>query len=113
MSSLSIHHLSDEEKRKLYVNIFSLLNENGIFINADQVKGHTPWIEHLYKNDWKKKVELSELTKQVIEAAYERTKLDRMATLEDQLEWLKESGFEDVDCVYKYFNFVIFFGRKN
>ena len=56
VSSLSIHHLSDEEKRKLYVNIFSLLNENGLFINADQVKGHTPWIEHLYKNDWKKKV---------------------------------------------------------
>ncbi|OIK09280.1 methyltransferase [Bacillus sp. MUM 116] len=113
ISSLSIHHLSDEEKRKLYVKIFSLLKEDGIFINADQVLGHTEFIESLYKNDWKNKIENSGLRKQEIAAAYERTKLDKMATLEDQIGWLKDCGFQDVDCIYKYFNFVVLFGRKN
>lgn len=53
------------------------------------------------------------LTRQELDAAYERTKLDKMSTLDNQLNWLQESGFKDVDCVYKYFNFVVLFGRKN
>ncbi|WP_235824846.1 class I SAM-dependent methyltransferase [Bacillus salipaludis] len=112
ISSLSIHHLSDEEKQKLYDRIFFLLKEGGIFINADQVLGNTPFIESLYKNDWKNKIEKSGLTKQEIEAAYDRTKLDKMAALGEQIKWLKASGFQDVDCIYKYYNFVVLFGRK-
>ncbi|WP_078409998.1 class I SAM-dependent methyltransferase [Priestia abyssalis] len=112
ISSLSIHHLSDEEKRNLYHKIFSLLNQGGIFINADQVLGHTPFIESVYKNDWRQKIENSGLTSEELKAAYERTSLDQMAPLVDQIQWLKESGFQDVDCLYKYFNFVVLFGRK-
>ncbi|WP_338751136.1 class I SAM-dependent methyltransferase [Bacillus sp. FJAT-52991] len=112
ISSLSIHHLSDEEKRKLYQNVYKWLNPGGIFINADQVLGHTPFIDSLYKQDWQQKIAASGLTKQQLETAHERTKLDRMSTLQQQLDWLTESGFHDVDCVYKYFNFVVLFGRK-
>ena len=112
VSSLSIHHLTEDEKKYLYKNIYSILSENGVFINADQVLGGTPFIESLYKRDWKHKVENSGLSKEEILSAYERTKLDKMSTLEDQMKWLKEVGFLDVDCVYKYFNFVVLFGRK-
>ncbi|NRD77125.1 class I SAM-dependent methyltransferase [Bacillus sp. BRMEA1] len=112
ISSLSIHHLTDAEKRNLYHLAFLLLNEGGIFINADQVLGQTPFLDDLYKTDWKNKVENSGLSEKEIHAAYERTSLDKMSTLADQLNWLKESGFKDVDCVYKYFNFVVLFGRK-
>lgn len=112
ISSLSIHHLTGDEKKQLYHNIYSNLNENGVFINADQVLGGTPYIESLYKRDWKYKVENSGLSKGEILSAYERTKLDKMSTLDDQIKWLKEIGFLDVDCVYKYFNFVVLFGRK-
>lgn len=112
ISSLSIHHLSDEEKRKLYKRIYLSLNPEGVFINADQVLGQTPFIENLYKNDWKSKIEMSGLTRKAINDAYERTALDKMATLSDQINWLNESGFQDVDCIYKYFNFVVLFGRK-
>ncbi|KGK88365.1 methyltransferase [Desulfosporosinus sp. HMP52] len=112
ISSLSIHHLSGDEKKQLYHNIYSILNKDGVFINADQVLGGTPFIESLYKSDWRYKVENSDLSKEEILSAYERTKLDKMSTLEDQVNWLKDSGFLDVDCVYKYFNFVVLFGRK-
>jgi tRNA (cmo5U34)-methyltransferase len=83
-----------------------------VFINADQVLGSTPFLETLYKKDWKRKVENSALTTEDLQSAYERTKLDKMARLEDQLNWLEEAGFSDVDCVYKYFSFVVMFGRK-
>ena len=112
ISSLSIHHLTGDEKRQLYHNIYSGLNENGVFINADQVLGETPFLESLYKKDWKYKVENSGLSKEEILSAYERARLDKMSTLEDQVNWLKDAGFLDVDCVYKYFNFVVLFGRK-
>ncbi|MGG3802690.1 class I SAM-dependent methyltransferase [Metabacillus fastidiosus] len=113
ISSLSIHHLNDNDKQDLYHKIFSILKEDGIFINADQVLGHTSFIENLYKDDWKNKIEASDLTIEEINAAFDRTKLDKMATLAKQLHWLNESGFKDVDCLYKYFNFVILFGRKS
>jgi tRNA (cmo5U34)-methyltransferase len=113
VSSLSIHHLTDLEKRNLYDRVYSLLNEDGIFINADQVLGDTPFLENLYKKDWKNKVEQSGLSGDEINSAYERTKLDKMSTLAEQLNWLKDSGFKDVDSIYKYFNFVVLFGRRN
>ncbi|KLU64164.1 tRNA (cmo5U34)-methyltransferase [Desulfosporosinus acididurans] len=112
ISSLSIHHLSADEKKQLYQNIYSSLNQDGVFINADQVLGQTHFMESLYKNDWKNKVERSGLSKEEIQSAYERANLDRMSTLSDQLKWIEDSGFLDVDCVYKYYNFVVLFGRK-
>ena len=112
VSSLSIHHLTQDEKKQLYISIYSILNQNGVFINADQILGSTPFIETLYKSKWKFEVENSDLSKDEIHSAYERTKLDKMSTLEDQLNWLKDIGFLDVDCVYKYYNFVVLFGRK-
>ncbi|WCN38803.1 class I SAM-dependent methyltransferase [Aneurinibacillus uraniidurans] len=112
ISSLSIHHLTDMEKKNLYERIFSLLKADGVFVNADQVLGSTSYIDELYKTDWKQKVENSGLARQEIMSAYERTKLDKMSTLEEQISWLKEAGFSDVDCMYKYFNFVVLYGRK-
>ncbi|MNI18398.1 Trans-aconitate 2-methyltransferase [compost metagenome] len=112
ISSLSIHHLSDHDKVKLFNNTYINLKNNGIFINADQVLGHTPYIDSLYKEDWKQKVEASRLSRDEIASAYERTKLDQMTGLDTQIKWLQESGFTDVDCIYKYFNFVVLYGRK-
>lgn len=112
ISSLSIHHLTDAQKEKLYRKVYNLLNEEGIFINADQVLGSTPFIETMYKNDWNLKIERSGLTSEELKAAHERTKLDKMATLENQLKWLKDAGFSEVDCVYKYFNFSVLYARK-
>lgn len=112
ISSLSIHHLTDTEKKALYQYAFSLLKNGGRFINADQVLGSSPFLDSLYKQDWKQKVESSGLSREEILAAYERTKLDKMSPLDDQLNWLRDAGFADVDCVYKYYNFVVMTGRK-
>ena len=112
ISSLSIHHLTDEEKRSLYDSLYIALKPGGVFVNADQVLGQTGYLESLYKKEWANKINSSGLTKEEVEAAHERTKLDKMSTLEDQIHWLQQSGFQDVDCLYKYFNFVVLYGRK-
>ncbi|WP_454190905.1 class I SAM-dependent methyltransferase [Paenibacillus sp. Marseille-Q7038] len=112
ISSLSIHHMIDSEKQDLFQKLYSKMTLGSIFINIDQVLGNTDYLETLYKSDWKKHIENSGLDLAEISSAMERTKLDRMSTLDHQLQWLTEAGFSDVDCVYKYYNFVVMFARK-
>jgi tRNA (cmo5U34)-methyltransferase len=37
---------------------------------------------------------------------------DRPAKLVDQLAWLLETGFIDVDVIWKYFNFAVYGGIR-
>ena len=112
VSSLSIHHLEDIDKQKLYKKIYGALNNNGIFLNADQVIGPTSSIDRDYQRNWMEKINanLSETEKEFI---IERMKLDKPALLEDNLKWLADCGFKDVDVYYKYYNFCIFYGKKS
>lgn len=112
ISALSIHHLAGDQKKQLYEIFFQQLKPGGVFVNADQVLGQTEFLDNLYKTDWQVKIETSGLSRAEIEAAYERIKLDKMSTLADQLDWLRQAGFSNVDCVYKSFNFVVLFGQK-
>lgn len=112
VSALAIHHLTDKEKSALYRKVYGHLKKGGVFINADQVLGSTAYLETLYKEDWINKVKASPLSREDLMKAGERTRLDKMATLEAQLGWLKEAGFADVDCIYKFYNFVVLYARK-
>lgn len=42
ISSLSIHHLTHADKKKVFDAVHKLLEPGGCFINADQVQGRTP-----------------------------------------------------------------------
>ncbi|MGV8077511.1 MAG: class I SAM-dependent methyltransferase [Methanosarcina sp.] len=112
VSALSIHHLEGEEKKRFYKKTYSMLKQNGIFINADLVYGETPFIENLNKTIWKQYIEGSGLPKEEILAGYERSKLDKESKLDQQIDWLKEVGFCDVSCIYKFYHFAVMFGRK-
>jgi tRNA (cmo5U34)-methyltransferase len=112
VSSLSIHHLDDRDKARLYHRLYGLLNDGGVFVNADQVLGATTVIEAEYQRRWREKIAESDLTAIEKAAAFERMKMDRPATLEDNLRWLRDSGFRDVDVYYKYYTFAVMAGRK-
>ncbi|MBH5318920.1 class I SAM-dependent methyltransferase [Paenibacillus sp. GSMTC-2017] len=112
VSSLSIHHLSHEDKRVLFQNIYNNLVPGGIFVNADQALGTSPAIEKQFSVLWEQAVIASGLEQPLIEASKTRRKLDQSATLEDQLHWLRESGFSEVDCVYKHREFTVFVACK-
>ena len=112
ISALSIHHLSGEEKKALFNSIFNHLNPGGIFINADQVQGETAEIESQYRKIWLRQVQENGVSESELAAALERMKEDKMSTLSSQLQWLKEAGFNEVNCWYKNFSFAVYSGSK-
>jgi tRNA (cmo5U34)-methyltransferase len=50
-SALSIHHLENDDKIKLYKDIFEKLDKGGCFINLDQFIGTSEKIDKMY-NEW-------------------------------------------------------------
>ncbi len=113
ISSLSIHHLEDEEKRELFGRIFGVLKDGGVFINIDLIKGPTPSLEEFYCNNWLEKWRKAGASEEEMKSGNERRlAFDREALLDDQLRWLRETGFADVDCVYRNFKMGLFYGVK-
>lgn len=112
VSSLSIHHLTAREKQLLFVKVYNLLKAGGVFINADQVLGPDSAMDAFYKRNWKEAIESRGLSYKELEQANQRTNLDKMSTLEEQIEWLKNAGFSSADVVYKSYSFAVMFGRK-
>ncbi len=112
VSSLSIHHLSDDEKEKLYKNIYNILEDDGIFINGDQFLSPSAKNEKFNMDNWLSKIESTQLSEERKQGAYNRLKLDKTATVQKNLDWLEKAGFTDVDIFYKYFVFGIIYGRK-
>jgi len=101
VSALAIHHLEDDGKRRLFKTIHAALNPGGVFVNAEQVLGPTAAAERLYRVRWLRRVRELGVSEDDLAAALERMKLDRSATVEAQLAWLREAGFTDADCAYK------------
>ena len=112
VSSLSNHHLNSENKRKLYRNVFTFLRPGGVFVNAEQVKGETPAIDARYREIWERNVRQTGIAEADVQAAFERMKEDRPDTVGNQMEWLEETGFQEVNCWYKNGMFCVFAGTK-
>lgn len=112
ISSLSIHHLTHPLKQRLFRKAYSWLRDGGAFINADQAAGHTAAADAYYRKRWLESVRASGLAAGSIEASLRRRELDINATVADQLSWLEQAGFHAVDCLYKSFEFSVFYGQK-
>ncbi|HLW67614.1 MAG TPA: class I SAM-dependent methyltransferase [Gemmataceae bacterium] len=121
VSGLAIHHLTHERKRELYREIFDLLLPGGAFLNCEHVASATPanaemWdnfaSEHLYQ---RRKEKGENVTPELVWREF-MERPDRaaniLAPVEDQCRWLREIGYRDVDCFWKYFELAIFGGRS-
>ncbi|MBI5523664.1 MAG: methyltransferase domain-containing protein [Desulfarculus sp.] len=111
-SALSIHHLEDQDKRTLFVKINALLAPGGVFVNADQVLGSSQAVQDFHHSLWMRQVLQAGITPAQMAQARERMTFDRLATLEDQLAWLRQAGFIDVDSHYRHYGFAAYAGRK-
>jgi tRNA (cmo5U34)-methyltransferase len=113
ISSLSIHHLSDDEKQALFRAVYGVLRAPGVFLNVDQIRGGTACLRDLYWSHWLAQVRRNEPSQQRIRESVERrTAFDHDAPMEDQLRWLAEAGFVNVDCVYKNYFVGVFLAMK-
>jgi tRNA (cmo5U34)-methyltransferase len=111
ISALAIHHLDDNAKQALFRRIHAGLRPGGLFVNAEQVLGPTPEAESRYARLWLEQVRAAGVPEAEIAKAQERMRHDRCATVEDQLAWMREAGFRDVDCSFKAWRFAVLGGR--
>jgi tRNA (cmo5U34)-methyltransferase len=114
LSSLALHHLlTDQDKHIFYRNIYECLNPGGAFFNADVVLASSSHLQTVYMNEWRafmtQGVSADEIDNKWIPKYQEE---DHPAKLIDQLKWMKEIGFVEIDVIWKYFNFAVYGGRK-
>lgn len=113
ISALSIHHLENHDKKTLFNKIFESLKPGGMFINADQALAPSPSGEAFYEKMWLSDVRENSISESSLEGAIERMKEDKNALLSEQMNWLEEAGFIEIDCWYKRFRFAVFEGKKS
>jgi len=114
VSSLALHHIqTDEEKKEFYTKIYKVLTNSGQFLNADVVLATTDYQQNINMNRWidymNKSVPMDEIQQRWLPA--HKTE-DRPSILMNQLKWLDEIGFENVDVIWKYYNFSVYGGVK-
>jgi len=121
VSGFAIHHLPDIRKRELYREIFELLKPDGIFINMEHVSSATRWTESVlddYMIDaiFGKELKASpgRTRAEVAREYYSRAGEDAgiLAPLEVQCDWLRDIGFENVECYLKVQELAVFGGQR-
>ena len=69
-----------------------------MFVNVDQIRGPTPYLQDLYWITWLDQVRQAGADERRIrDSVQRRMAYDQDALLVDQLMWLDEAGFADVD----------------
>lgn len=114
VSSLALHHLvTDEEKKAFYLKIYQNLLPGGCFYNADVVLGASEHLQSAYMQRWKAFMQ-RQISKDEVENVWLRkySDEDRPAQLVEQLNWLSDIGYRNVDVLWKYYNFAVYGGVK-
>jgi tRNA (cmo5U34)-methyltransferase len=99
VSSMAIHHLEHERKRALYAEVFELLEPGGTFANFEHVASPS---ERLHVAFYAA----------IGEPMEDEDPSDRLLDVETQLAWLREIGFVDVDCYWKWLEMALLIGVK-
>ena len=112
ISALAIHHLPDEDKKDLFARIYQSLAPGGIFVNAEQILGQSPWHEKFYDDMHLNGARALGSSEEEIRGAQERMSFDKCATLANQISWLQEIGFQNAGIFFQHFRFAVYAGWK-
>jgi SAM-dependent methyltransferase len=121
VSGYSIHHQPDVRKRQVYEEIFSLLKPTGWFINIEHVSSAAQLNIDLFENHYvtaRYAIEQRDGSPRTFEQIAEeyKSRPDKAANIlaptELQCDWLREIGYEEVDCYFRIYELAVFGGRK-
>lgn len=107
ISALAIHHLTHADKRALFARIRENLRPGGWFINAEQVAGPDDATEARHVRLWHDQIRAAGVPEDEVAAAADRMRHDICAPVGDQLGWLREAGFRQVDCPFRHWRFAV------
>jgi tRNA (cmo5U34)-methyltransferase len=126
LSSLAVHHLTDDGKRSLYKRIAARLGSGGALLVADVVRPDNPSVRGAIVDGWHRiaREQSRALTgsldtyRRLVAEGWAPPENDEPepgempARLYDHLTWLKEAGFKEVDCFWMRAGHAIYGGYK-
>lgn len=99
VSSMAIHHLEHGRKRGVYDEAFALLAPGGLFANFEHVASPTPRMHQAFLDAIGEPVEHDDPS-------------DKLLDVEAQLVMLREIGFAEADCYWKWLEMALLMGLK-
>ncbi len=128
VSSLCVHHLSDEGKQSLFRDMAKQLEPEGALLLADIIKPATPRIASLFAQQYDAIVRAQSIAAHGDLSGYEHYQMlqwnyftydyndpdsyDKPSLLSDQLRWLHEAGFAYADCFWLQAGHAIYGGYR-
>ncbi len=124
LASLVVHHLSDSEKRRLFTDVAARLERGGAFLLADLVLPVNARAQRFFADQWTDAARAQSRGRRGGAAALRRfvrggwnyyavskpDPYDQPARLLEQMQWLREAGFAQVDCFWMHAGHAIFGG---
>jgi ubiquinone/menaquinone biosynthesis C-methylase UbiE len=122
VSALAFNLLTDKAKQRLFVQCYEMLKPHGCLVFSDRLRAADEAVDRFYLDQWMdfivrqtREVLGKEVTLETVTAR--QRSLDeaagvKSAILEDILAWLKQAGFAQVECYWKYFQWAVFGASK-